>query len=136
MAREAPSVLTDDYEGVVDVDAAEAIHSFADVRAGVIGLHLLDLQAHPEDAETNPATVDVAAVFGPHYEGRRVSLHRTRQLDGAAQPSRLPVSDLLRHMWRSWRQTNVVLSQTFYNGSFSNGGFTPKSQILFFPLYR
>lgn len=78
-----PSALTNDNEGIVDVHAAKAIGGFADVGPRVIRLHLLDLQAHAEDAETNPAAVDVASVFGPHYEGWRISIHWTRQPNSA-----------------------------------------------------
>lgn len=59
----APSALTDDDEGVVDVNATKAVGSFADVGACVICLHLLDLQAHAEDTETDPAAVNVAPIF-------------------------------------------------------------------------
>lgn len=62
-----PSVLTDNDEGVVDVNATKAVGGFADVGASVVCFHLLDLQAHAENTETDPATVDVARVFGPHY---------------------------------------------------------------------
>lgn len=75
--------LTNDDEGIVDVHTTKAIGGFADVGPCVIRLHLLDLQAHAEDTETNPATVDVAPIFCPHYEGWRVSFHRTQQLNGA-----------------------------------------------------
>ena len=95
LTHTSSSALTDDDEGIVDVDAAEAVGGFADVGPRVVRLHLLDLQAHAEDTETDPAAVDVAPVFGPHDEGRRVSFHRTRQLDGAPESSRLSVSDLL-----------------------------------------
>lgn len=101
MIHTTPSALTDDDEGVVDVNATKAVGGFADVGPRVICLHLLDLQAHAEDTETDPAAVDVAPVFGPHYEGRRVSFHWTRQLNGAPEPSRLSVGDLLRHPRRS-----------------------------------
>lgn len=68
---------------MVDVHAPKAVGGFADVGPRIVCLHLLDLQAHTEDAETNPAAVNVASIFGPHDEGRGVSLHWTRQLDGA-----------------------------------------------------
>lgn len=58
--------LTNDDEGVIDVNTSKAIGCFADVRPGVICLHLFDLQAHAEDTEANPAAVDVVTVFGPH----------------------------------------------------------------------
>lgn len=103
-----PSALTDDDEGVVDVNAAKAVGGFADVGPRVIRLHLLDLQGHGEHTETDPAAVDVAPVFGPHYEGRRVSFHWTRQLSGAPEPGRLSVSNLLRHPGRSWGHTNTI----------------------------
>lgn len=61
-----PSALTDDDQSVVDVDATKAVGGFADVGARVICLHLLDLQAHAQDTETDPAAVDVASIFGPH----------------------------------------------------------------------
>lgn len=38
-----PSALTDDDEGVVDVNATEAVGGFANVGARVICLNLLDL---------------------------------------------------------------------------------------------
>lgn len=96
-----PSTLTDDDEGVVDVNAAKAIGGFTDVDARVICLHLLDLQTHAEDTETDPAAVNVAVIFGPHYEGRRVSFHWARQLDGAPEAGRLSVCYFLGHTWRS-----------------------------------
>ena len=96
-------LLTDDDEGVVDVNAAKAVGGLADVGASVLRLHLLDLQAQAEDAETRPAAVDVATVLGPHDEGRGVSVHRARQLDGAAQPGALPVGHLVGHLRGSWR---------------------------------
>lgn len=83
MIHKTPSALTNDDEGIVDIHATKAIGGFADVGPCVICLHLLDLQAHAEDTETNPAAVDVAPVFGPHYEGWRVSFHWTWQLNGA-----------------------------------------------------
>lgn len=86
---------------MVDVHAPEAVGGLADVGPRIVCLHLLDLQAHPEDAEANPAAVDVASVFGPHDEGRGVSLHRTRQLDGAPDACRLPLGDLLGDTRRS-----------------------------------
>ena len=97
--------LTDDDEGIVDVDATKAVGGFADVGPRVICLHLLDLQAHAEDTETDPAAVDVAPVFGPHYEGRRVSFHWTRQLNGTSKSGWLPVSNLRWNPWRSWEHT-------------------------------
>lgn len=96
-----PFTLTDDDECIVDVNATKAVGGFADVGPRVICLHLLDLQAHAEDTETDPAAVDVAPIFGPHYEGRRVSFHWTRQLNGAPEPGSLSVSNLLRDPWRS-----------------------------------
>lgn len=92
---------TYDDERVVDVDAAEAVGGLADVRAGVLRLHLLDAQAVLQHPEAAPAAVDVAAVFGPHDERRRVALHRAGQLDGAAQPGALPVGHSLRHPGRT-----------------------------------
>lgn len=62
----AMSALTNDNERIVDVHAPKAIGGFTDVRPCVICLHLLDLQAHTEDTEPNPAAVDVPSVFGPH----------------------------------------------------------------------
>lgn len=93
--------LTDDDEGVVDVNTAKAIRGFTDIDASVICLHFFDLQTHAEDTETDPAAVNVAVIFGPHYEGRRVSFHWARQLDRAPEAGRLSVCDLLRHPWRS-----------------------------------
>lgn len=78
------SPLTDDNEGVVDVDAAEAIGGFADVGPRVVRLHLLDLQAHSEDTESDPAAVDVPPILGPHDERRGVPFHGAGQLHGAA----------------------------------------------------
>lgn len=96
-----PSTLTDDNEGVVDVDAAEAIGGFADVGPRIVRLHLLDLQSHAEDTESDPAAVDVAPVLGPHDERRRVSFHGAGQLHGAADSGRLSVDDLVGHPGRS-----------------------------------
>lgn len=96
-----PSALTNDDQSVVNVDTTKAIGGFADVCPRVVCLHLLNLQAHTEDTETDPTTVDVAAIFGPHDERWRVSFHRTRQLDGTPQPGRLSVDNLVRHPWRS-----------------------------------
>lgn len=92
---------TYDDERVVDVDAAEAVGGLADVRASVVRLHLFDAQAVLQHSEAAPTAVDVATVFGPHDERRRVALHRTGQLDGAAQPSTLPVGHSLRHSGRT-----------------------------------
>lgn len=60
------TALTNDNEGVVNIDTTKAIGGFADVGPRVICLHLLDLQAHAEDTETDPAAVDVAPIFCPH----------------------------------------------------------------------
>lgn len=109
MIHTTPSALTDDDEGIVDVNATKAVSGFADVGPCVICLHLFDLQAHAEDTETDPAAVDVAPIFGPHYEGRRVSFHWTRQLNGASEPGGLSVSNLLRHPWRSWGHISTII---------------------------
>ena len=106
--RQTSSPLTDDDEGVVDVNATKAVGGFTDVGTRVVRLHLLDLQAHAEDTETDPAAVDVAPIFGPHNEGWRVSFYWTRQLNGTPEPGGLSVNNLLRHPWRSWGQTNTV----------------------------
>lgn len=102
---------TYDDECVVDVNAAEAVGGLADVGASVVRLHLLDTQAVLQHPEATPAAVDVASVFGPHDEGRRVALNWTWQLDGAAQPSALPVGHSLRHPGRTcaWEQDSVRL---------------------------
>lgn len=96
-----PSALTDDNEGVVDVDAAEAVGGFADVGPRIVRLHLLDLQSHAEDTESDPAAVDVAPVLGPHDERWGVSFHGAGQLHGAADSGRLSVDDLVGHPGRS-----------------------------------
>lgn len=76
--------LTNHNEGVVDVDATETVGGFANVCPRIVRLHLLDLQAHAEDSESDPAAVDVASVLGPHDERWGVSLHGAGQLHGAA----------------------------------------------------
>lgn len=104
-------LLTDDDEGVVNVDTSEAIGGFADVRPGILRLHLLDLEAQPEDAEADPAAVDVAAVLGPHDERGRVSVHGAGQLDGAPQPGALPVGHLVGHLRGTWEAGGGATTQ-------------------------
>lgn len=87
--------LTDYNEGVVDIDAAEAIRGFADESPGVLSLHLFDAQSVLEDPEAHPATVDVAPVFGPHDEGRWVTLDWAVELHCAPDTYRLPMGHLL-----------------------------------------
>lgn len=107
-SQQSNEALTDNNEGVVDVDAAEAVGGFADVRARVVRLHLLDLQATAKDTESYPATVDVASILGPHYQGRRVSIYWTRQFNGTSESRRLSVNDLVRYPWWSCRKTDTV----------------------------
>ena len=99
--------LTDDDEGVVDIDAAEAIGGLADEGTCVFGLHLFDAQCLPKHPEAHPATVDVAAILCPHDEWWRVALHGALQLHGAPDPHRLPVGDLLCHVGRAWDETET-----------------------------
>lgn len=96
--------LTDDDERVVDVHAAEPVGSLTDVGPRVVRLHLFDTQSVLQHPEPRPAAVDVAAVFGPHDERRRVALHGARQLHGAAQADALPVGHPLRHPGRTLKE--------------------------------
>lgn len=107
--QQKKTVPTNDNEGVIDVNTSKAIRCFADVGPCIICFHLFDLQAHAEDTETNPATVDVTVVFGPHNERWGVSFNRAWHFDGTAQPCRLPVSYFSRHPRRPWGNTKTLL---------------------------
>lgn len=91
-------------ECVVDVHATKSVGGLADIRPRVLRLHFFDAQGVLQHSESRPAAVDVAAVFGPHDERRRVALHRAGQLHCAAQAGVLPVGHSLRHPRRSWKE--------------------------------
>lgn len=78
-------------ECVVDVHAAKPVGGLADVCPRVLRLHFFDAQSVLQHSESRPAAVDVAAVFGPHDERRRVALHRAGQLHRTAQAGVLAV---------------------------------------------
>lgn len=100
ISARSPSPTYND-ERVVDVDAAEPVGGLANVRPGVLRLHFFDAQGVLQHSESRPAAVDVAAVFGPHDERRRVALHRAGQLHGAAQTGVLAVGHSLRDPGRT-----------------------------------
>lgn len=79
-------------ERVVDVHGAKPVGGLANECACVLRLHYLDVQGVLQHSESRPAMdVDVAAVFGPHDDRRRVALHRAGQLQSAAQAGVLAV---------------------------------------------
>lgn len=87
--------LTNHNEGVVDVDAAEAIGGFTVESTSILSLHLFYAQCLMRDPEAHPSAVDIAAIFTPHDEGWRVTFNRTLELHGASDPHRLPMYHLL-----------------------------------------
>lgn len=97
-------MLTDDDEGVVNVDAAKAIGGFTNEGPSILCLHLFDAQGLLKDPEAHPTTVDVSSVFGPHDEGWRIALHGTLKFHGASDSAGLPVGDLLCYTWRTYRE--------------------------------
>lgn len=95
--------LTYHNKCVVDIYAAKPIGGLTDVSSCIVHLHLLNTQSvlwHPEPC---PAPVDVAAIFGPHDEGRGVTLHRAGQLNRATQTCALPMVHPLWHPGGTFR---------------------------------
>lgn len=101
-------MLTDDDEGVVNVDTAKAIGGFTNEGPSILCLHLFDAQGLLKDPEAHPTTVDVSSVFGPHDEGRRIALHRTLKFHGASNSDGLTVGNLLGYTWRTYRKQDDV----------------------------
>lgn len=101
-------MLTDDDEGVVNVDTAKAIGGFTNEGPSILCLHIFDSQSLLKDPEAHPTTVDVSSIFGPHDEGWRITLHRTLKFHGASNSDGLPVGNLLCYTWRSYKKQDYV----------------------------